>query len=133
MSTDDKIPTRIIGLLSGIFPDYYTHNEIDTLFLYADAPELNSEESKPKKIQAWLRLINLESPEPLKILGSILDDFLEKQSCENTYLRSFKDDPIVKLEKEKDKIREALEKIGLTYSFGGHITKGGAVPTRSLN
>ncbi|MFT4914673.1 MAG: hypothetical protein ACI9C3_000529, partial [Yoonia sp.] len=34
-----KIPSPIIGLLSDIFSKYYTHAELDRLFLNADAPE----------------------------------------------------------------------------------------------
>lgn len=127
MNVIEKIPTSIIGLLSQIFPDRYTQADIDALFLFSGAPEPIPDGSKATKVQAWLRQINLMSNEPLKILGSILDDFLEKQSPGNTFWLNSTDDHVAKLAAEKDRIRETLTREGLTYVRGGNIVKGGAV------
>jgi hypothetical protein len=72
----DKIPTSLIGLLSRVIPARYTASQIDSLFLSAGAPEAVPEGSKQTKVQNWLRKINLESAEPLRILGKIVDDFM---------------------------------------------------------
>lgn len=133
MNVIEKIPTSIIGLLSQIFPDRYTQAEIDTLFLFSGAPEPIPDGSKATKVQAWLRQINSRCNEPLKILGSILDDFLEKQSPGNTFWLNSTDDHVAKLAAEKDRIRETLTREGLTYVRGGNIVKGGAVSTLSLD
>ncbi|GBR15447.1 abortive infection family protein [Acetobacter sp. TBRC 12305] len=133
MNVMEKIPTSIIGLLSQIFPDRYTQAEIDALFLFSGAPEPIPDGSKATKVQAWLRQINSRCNEPLKILGSILDDFLEKQSPGNTFWLNSTDDHVAKLAAEKDRIRETLTREGLTYVRGGNIVKGGAVSTLSLD
>lgn len=77
MHPPERIPTAIIGLLGLIFPDRYTQAGIDSLFQMAGAPDPIPEGSKAVKVQAWLRLANQRSPEPLKVLGAILDDFME--------------------------------------------------------
>lgn len=129
----DQIPTSIIGLLSQIFPDRYTQSAIDSLFLFCGASEPIPNGSKPTKVQLWLRQINSTSAEPLKVLGAILDDFLEKQGPGNTFWLSPSDDHVAKLEAEKVRIRETLAREGLTYIRGGNIVKGGAVSTLSLD
>ncbi|WP_312138194.1 hypothetical protein [Brevundimonas sp.] len=73
----DKIPTAVIGLLSNIYPDYFTHNQIDSLFLTAGAPDEIPEGSKPVKVKEWLRQINKISDNPNEILGRILEEFFE--------------------------------------------------------
>lgn len=128
----DKIPTSIIGLLSQIFPLPYTQANIDALFLFAGAPEPIPDGSKATKVQAWLRQINKLSDEPLKVLGAILDDFMEKPLPTNTFWQSSSDDHAKKLEEQKDKVRETLAREGLTYIRGGNIVKAGATSTRTL-
>ena len=130
----DRIPTSIIGLLSQIFPDRYTQAEIDLPFLFSGASEPIPDGSKATKVQSWLRQINSTSAEPLKMLGAILDDFLEKQIPGNAFWRlSSGDDPVANLEAEKLRIRDTLAREGLTYVRGGNIVKGGAVSTLSLD
>ena len=132
MQLADRIPTAIIGLLSQIFPDRYTQAGVDSLFLTAGAPEPIPDGSKATKVQAWLRQTNVRSPEPLKVLGAILDDFMEMQ-VDNRAFWSTSTDDTAKLEAEKVRVRETLARDGLTYLRGGAIAKGGAVPTLSLN
>lgn len=128
----DRIPTAIIGLLSQMFPDRYTQAGIDSLFLMAGAPEPVPDGSKATKVQAWLRQTNAMSPEPLKVLGAILDDFMEMQ-VENKAFWTDATDYAAKLEAEKVRVRETLARDALTYLRGGAIVKGGAVPTLSLD
>lgn len=98
----DIIPTSIIGLLSRIFPDRYTQAEIDSLFLFSGAPEPIPSGSKATKVQTWLRQINTNTQEPIKVLGKLLDDFLEKQSPTNTSWPNSNNDHADKLEAEKN-------------------------------
>jgi hypothetical protein len=128
----DRIPTAIIGLLSKIFPDRYTQAGVNSLFLTSGAPEPIPDGSKATKVQAWLRQTNGMSPEPLKVLGLILDDFMEMRFDNNSFW-SASTDCAENLEAEKVQIRETLSRDGLTYLRGGIITKGGAVPTLSLD
>lgn len=133
LNVADRIPTSIIGLLSQIFPDRYTQAKIDSLFLSSGASEPIPDGSKSTKVQLWLRQINSTSAEPLKVLGVILDDFLEKQEPGSTFWLSTSNDHVAKLEAEKLRIRETLAREGLTYVRGGNIFKGGSVSTLSLD
>lgn len=128
-----KIPAATIGLLSQILPDYYTHNDIDGLFLTASAPENIPEGSKSSKVLTWLRSINAESKSPLEILGVIIGDFMDKEPYNsNPFDKSSEDEYAKKLNDAQAKIIETLAKDGLSYSRGGHISKGGSIPTLSL-
>ena len=116
-----KIPAAIIGVMSNIYSDYYTHSQINSLFLAASAPDEIPETNKPDKITNWLRLINNKSIEPLKILGALLEGFLEQEP----------DTPNISCAQEK--IKDTLSQNGLVYSRGGFISKaGGTYSTKSL-
>lgn len=110
----DRIPTAIIGLLSKIFPARYTQAGVESLFLTSGAPEPIPDGSKATKVQAWLRQTNGMSPEPLKVLGLILDDFME-MPFDNKSFWPASTDSAEKLETEKVQIRETLSRDGLTY------------------
>lgn len=127
------IPTSIIGLLSQIFPDRYTQAEIDALFLYSGAPEPIPDLSKAKKVQAWLRRTNQLHDEPLKVLGQILDDFMEKTDVGAGFWSSSTTDEEIKLEKDKAKIQETLARDGMSFARGGTILKSGTTSTLSLD
>lgn len=129
----DKIPTAIIGLLSQLLPERYTHAGIDSLFQMADAPEDIPEGSKATKVQAWLRHTNRISPEPLKVLGVIIDDFMELHISDSSYWVTGSESQVEIFEREKQRVRETLAKDGLTYTRGGLISKGGSIPTLSLD
>lgn len=76
-----QIPPKLIGTLSKLIPNFYTHAEIDNLFFLAGAPEEIPEEfAKLKKTQTWLININKKIDDPLKVLSFIIEDFLEKKS-----------------------------------------------------
>lgn len=133
MKEAEKIPVSIIGLLSNLMPNRYTHADINSLFLTAGAPDIVPDGSKPVKVQAWLREVNKSSPEPLKVLGGILDDYMAKDISSKGFWDTSNDQYQIELEAEKAKIRESLAQSGLSFSPGGMITKGGAVPTLSLD
>ncbi|WP_374374249.1 abortive infection family protein [Tabrizicola sp.] len=128
----DRIPTSLIGLLSQIFPDRYTQAEIDSLFLFAGAPEPIPDGSKATKVQAWLRQINARADQPTRVLGIILDDFMERPAPPSTFWLSTSEDHAAKLELEKAKIRETLAREGVAYVRGGNFVRAGATATISL-
>ncbi len=128
-----KIPAATIGLLSQILPEYYTHDGLNGLFLTASAPESIPDGSKSSKVTTWLRAINNESSDPLEILGSILADFMDRETYnQSRYALGSDDEYEKKFNEAKDKVIQTLAKDGLSYSRGGHISKGGSVPTISL-
>ena len=124
-SRADAIPTSVIGLLSQIIPDYYSHAEIDSLFLCSGAPEPIPDGNKQVKVRLWLQQINLMSAEPLKALGVILDGLFERTTPKATSLCARRSAHDEKLEAVQKRVREALEREGLTYYRGGNILKGG--------
>lgn len=130
----DKIPAATIGLLSQIMPDYYTHNDIDGLFLTASAPENIPEGSKSSKVMTWLRAVNAECASPLEVLGTIIGDFMDKEPYNpNKFFDKKSDDEYArKLKDAQEKVTQSLAKDGLCYARGGYITKGGSIPTLSL-
>lgn len=132
MPPTERIPTAIIGLLGQILPGRYSHSDIESIFQIAGAPEPIPVGNKTVKVQTWLRQTNQLSAEPLKVLGVILDDFMEKQ-VENRNFWSGETDQVEKLEAEKQRVRDTLSDNGFTYFRGGVITKGGAAPTLSLH
>ncbi|QKX18590.1 abortive infection family protein [Microbulbifer sp. YPW1] len=128
-----EIPAPIIAVLSENLPDIETHAGLDNLFLYADAPGEPPPGSKPVKTQAWLRRINKDSPDPLAILGKLLECYIETPRQEEkigefgTPIPNF--DPKNEF---KDKLDSILTQCNLTYISGGYISDGSSTPSKSL-
>ena len=121
-----KIPPSVIGLVGPALATEYPHAQIDSLFLSADAPGDPPEGSKPTKTLEWLRRINREHDQPLRVLGNLLAEYLDTPYPLNT-------DPPEDWTAPRSRIREALIAEGLTYQRGGHIFGHGlAEPSRTL-
>ena len=133
---DDRIPSPVIGELGDIFSDHYTHSDIDRLFTYADAPGDAPDGNKVKKIIEWLRQTNKLGDRPLEVLGTLLEDILEKEPWDAADNPTWEpnDEPewSTTLRSRQDRIRAALGKAGLAYSNGGHVGSASATPTSSL-
>jgi len=127
-----KIPAATIGLLSQILPNHYTHNGLNSLFQTASAPANIPEGSKPSKVTTWMRAINAECPDPLTVLGALLEDFMEKELLPYGLDPKNDEERARKLKEDQEKILQTLAKDGLSYARGGHVTKGGTFPTLSL-
>lgn len=130
----DRIPSPIIGVLGEVFNDAYTHSDIDRLFAYADAPGDPPDANKVKKTVEWLRMINKQASAPLEVLGSLLEDILERELWDAANAASWETEPEWSVEhrKRQDRIIAALAKAGFSYSTGGYIGKASATPTASL-
>lgn len=133
MSDADKIPTSLIGLLSTIIPEYYTRAQLDALFLYAGAPPSPPEVNKATAVQSCLRATNVQNPSPIRVLGVILDDFMEKRLNETrSWGSATPSEQEVALEKCKTNVRETLGREGFSLVKGGAIVKAGTSSTISL-
>ena len=128
----DRIPSPVVGVLGELFSDHYTHAEIDRLFAYADAPDSNPGGNKIQKTVEWLRLVNKQSPNPLEILGRVLEDIMDKQPSEANNDWSEEPQWSVLLREKQAKIAAILGRSNLNYSRGGIISTAGASSTRSL-
>lgn len=128
------IPSPLIGVIGEIFSDHYTHSDIDRLFAYADAPGDPPEGNKVKKTVEWLRRTNKQSQAPLKVLGALLDEIMEKDLDPGSSAAPWAHDSEMAnlLRQRQERLSAALNKAGLTYSNGGHIGESSASPTQTL-
>lgn len=131
-----KIPSPIIGILSEIFSDYYTHAEIDRLFLQSDAPEEEFEGNKTAKVQHRLKMTNARAPAPLETLGLFIEDFMERDpsgaSTNGYWGNTTPSEWEEKFANNQTRLQQAIQKAGLTYQNGGMIITSSASPTSSL-
>lgn len=129
-----EIPAPLMSILSENFATLNSHNEINNLFLYADAPGSPPEEPKKAKVLEWLRRINKESDQPLKILGRLIENYMElPEKKPISFGFGMQSAPIITPEKQfKDQLIEILSRCNLTYTTGGIISDGGSAPSQSL-
>lgn len=138
--TQDIIPATVIGLLAEIFPEKYTHAEIDSLFLQAGAPDHRPAGSRSVKVRKWLYNINNQSEEPLEVLGKILEEYMDQEFEEKEVydweagkdIRLELESWQIEIQKKQREIKNALSKHNLQY-FQGRVLKGGQVVTQSLH
>lgn len=125
-----EIPAPVIAVLADYLPNKETHDTLDNLFLYANAPGEPPEGSKLKKTQAWLRKINKESPEPLRVLGKLIESYMEIPEQEESIFLGFNSHNPKK--EFKDKLESVLRQYNLTYIIGGIISDGTSISSKSL-
>lgn len=130
----DRIPSSVIGILSKIIPEHYTRSEIESPFLYCGVPDGIDGTSKEKLVIEALRSTNMNSEKPLKVLGLILEDFMNKELRREGRIwgQQTPSDYEVNLESSKQQVRDTLSREGLAYAQGGSIVSGSATPTLSL-
>lgn len=103
-----------------------THATLDSLFTYAGASGEPPTGSKPAKALEWLRITNKdETTEPLKVLGKIIENYMEALL-----------DPKDQWDKEKiqdrEKISKTLAQSELQYNKGGQILGLLGTPSKTL-
>jgi hypothetical protein len=126
------IPPAIIGTVSPILADAYTHSQLDVLFMSVGFPGDPPGGNKIEKCRIWLRNGNQVLAEPLEAFGHLIAEMMDvEQAPASAYAWSGPDanpppDP-------RDKIRAVLAKEGLSYQRGGFIL-GAALtgPSKSL-
>ena len=126
-----RIPSAAIGVLSEVIPEELTHAKIDSLFLSAGAPDAVPEGSKPQKVQVWLRSINQHSEDPIKVLGQILEGFMDLEQPATSHWNQ-EASHIETFQSRRERIRKALAKDGLQYSRGGALSAATGTPVQSL-
>jgi len=115
-----NIPRPIIGLVAEIISEYYSHAQLDNLFLQADAPGDSPVGNKIVKCQAWLARCNQADVNGLQVLGAVIEDFMER-ILDMTDTWGTPNKWAEEWQGHRDKIHEALMSHGLTYSSGGKI------------
>lgn len=128
-----EIPAPIIAVLSDTLYNIESHAGLDNLFLYADAPGDPPEGSKPVKTQAWLRRINKESEFPLKVLGKLIETYMELPEEEDNTKVLWGVNIVDQKQELKVKLQAILDRCNLTYLTGGIISDGSSAPSKSLS
>lgn len=128
-----EIPAPVIAVLADFLYDIESHAGLDNLFLYADAPGDPPLGSKPVKTQAWLRRINKESDFPLKILGKLIETYMELPDEEENDKVFWGVNIVDKKLELKVKLISVLARCNLTYLTGGIISDGSSAPSKSLS
>lgn len=126
------IPAPIIAVLADNLYDIESHAGLNNLFLYADAPGEPPEGSKPVKTQEWLRRINKESDFPLKVLGKLIETYMELPDELETDNYNWGVNVSEQKQEFKVKLKAILERCNLTYLTGGIISDGSSAPSKSL-
>ena len=126
MNTMTAIPPSVIGTVSPILAEAYTHAQLNALFMAAGFPGDAPEGNKIEKCRNWLRRANSESSDPLRMFGALIAEFMDAEVSPWVMDRSSGEDL-------RDRIAAALAREGMSYSRGGYI-HGAALsgPSRSL-
>ncbi|VAX08859.1 conserved hypothetical protein [hydrothermal vent metagenome] len=125
-----EIPAPVIAVMADNLPVLETHASLDNLFFYAEAPGEPPEGSKPVKTQAWLRIINKESDNPLVVLGRLVEGYIELPDEDEEV--SWGASNTQKLEFKK-KLLSIFKRCNLQYINGGIVTDGSSAPSKSLS
>jgi hypothetical protein len=127
-----EIPAPILSVVADHMAITRSHAQIDSLFMYADAPGEPPEGSKPVKCQEWLRRTNRESYDPLSVLGKIIEEDMENPDVERDYNTFFvPQNTTIPLFVEK--LNTMFDKYGISYSTGGILRKiGTTAATKTL-
>lgn len=118
-----KIPSPVISVLSENMSEIETHDSINNLFLYAEAPDDIPEGSKKAKVTSWLRNVNKESPSPLTVLGLLVESYMEyiegQPQSNNTIFGTKKTQDHKK--ELKDKLNYVFKRCDLEYMSEGRV------------
>lgn len=122
------IPAPIVAVLAEKLPPLETHASLDNLFHYAEAPGDPPAGSKPVKTLEWLRRINRESQHPLKVLGRLIEGYMEYPEPYAPYGEGHPNEQVGL----KEELLRILERCNLSYVNGGIISDGSAASSSSL-
>lgn len=125
----NQIPSPLISAVADIVAERETHASLDSLFLHGGAPEEPPPGSKHVKALEWLRRTNKECPNPLQVLGRIIEAYMEEPPPMGG---PFDDFPPPASTPEQEKINKALARYEMKYLRGGHIVTSLGAPTRTL-
>ena len=122
------IPAAVIAVCAEIASRRETHATLDSLFMYSGAPGDPPEGSKHAKAQEWMRRINkTESVEPLRILGRLIEAYMEEEKRQLGPWESAPPEP-----SDQERIRIVLGRSELQYFRGGSISGALGTASRTL-
>lgn len=119
------IPRPIVSQIASIFSQIYTHKDLNSIFLRADAPGDVPDCNKQDKITEWLLRCNGKDMDSLKILGKVLEEYMERIVEIDSNLSSVSDSYAHDFLEKRQKLHELLGRYGLNYIQGGMVCKVG--------
>jgi hypothetical protein len=126
-----RIPVPVLAVASDVLSDAFSHEQLNQMFLRANAPGEPPPGSKLKKCREWFGIINREMPDDaLQVFGRVIEEFMEVPPREPMWPGEEVVDPHAK---RKEKLARMMEEHGLQYSKGGRIIHAGiGTATRTL-
>lgn len=120
----NSIPSSVIGVVSLVIADYYySHSNLNSLFMSAGAPGDAPEGNCVQKCNDWLKRCNKEpSVDAIEVLGKIVQEYMDKEPAPSLF---GKGSPSSFVEGQK-KISAVLSKNNLSYRINGYITDIGS-------
>lgn len=122
-----EIPGSVIGAVAAVIGEYYfSHTRLNSLFMESGAPGDIPEGNCVTKCSVWLKRCN-DDPgvEPLKILGAVIQDYMDQQPPSSPFGRPTGRYDIAAGQK---RIHNALDNNQLAYRSNGFIVRAGATP-----
>jgi hypothetical protein len=126
-----QIPPALIGTTAPVLDGWYTHSQLNALFMSAGFPGDPPEGNKTEKCTRWLRLGNQHIDDPLAAFGRLIAEMMD---AEIDPRQPFAWEPQGTPPPDpREKIRAVLVKEGLSYQRGGYIMGAAlAGPSKSL-
>jgi hypothetical protein len=119
------IPVPVIAVVAEILSNQFSHSELNILFELVGVPGDPPPGNKLDKIRLWLRRANTSHSDPLRLLGVVIQEFME---VDNRWAMENGTQPA-----GREKINEVLRREGLAYVKGGFLAKSGvAAVSQSL-
>lgn len=121
-----EIPSPVIAIVAVVLEHRETHATMNSLFLYANAPGDAPEGNKLNKATEWLRRVNKQAEEPLRVLGKLIENYMDLATNPDDWNHA-------QSEADKNRLKEILAQHNLQYVRGGNVVGALGMPSRTLD
>lgn len=122
----EKIPNSVIGAVASVIAEhYYSHSNLDTLFMESGAPGEAPEGNCEQKCINWLKRCNDDPTiDALKVLGAVIQEYMDQKLPSSPFSGALGS----KVVDGQKRIQKALSINQLAYRANGYVTKAGSTP-----